>query len=158
MWSHSGKLKLPPGVKKPKTPVKSKRYIGKIMMLIAIARPRPEHGFDGKIGCWRITEDFEYSKAATYQGTRYEKGDTRRRDCTMDGDLFLEIVRDDLFTAIREKMPWAKKVGVQWDNASPHTAKIMDEIESSLLAPGRRGKQLGPDIYLVKQIAQSPES
>jgi len=31
VYSHSGKLKLPPGVQKPRTPVKSKRFIGKVM-------------------------------------------------------------------------------------------------------------------------------
>jgi hypothetical protein len=158
VYSHSGKLKLYAGMEKPRTPIKSKRFIGKVMMLIAIARPVPEHDFDGKIGCWRVTDDFVYKKGATYQGTRYEKGDTRRKDCTMDGAKFAEMLKDDVFPSIRAKMSWAKEVKVQWDNATPHTAETMETIVGEFAAPMRRGKAIGPKLTRVKQCAQSPET
>ena len=50
------KLKLPDGVKRPTMPVKSKRFIPKVMVLTAIARPCSKHKFDGKVGCWRVCE------------------------------------------------------------------------------------------------------
>ena len=75
--SHRGRLKLPPGVKRPRTRVKSKRFIAKVMVLSAIARPNEKHGFSGMVGCWRITEPFVYSRKTTYRGTVYQAGDTR---------------------------------------------------------------------------------
>ena len=50
------KLKVPLGEKRPTIPVKSKRFIPKVMVLTAIARPSSKHNFDGKVGCWRVCE------------------------------------------------------------------------------------------------------
>ena len=53
-------------------------------------------------------------------GIFYEKGDERRVDDTMDGDKFAAMLVDDVFPAIRAKLPDAQKVTVQWDNARGH--------------------------------------
>lgn len=160
VYSHSGKLKLPPGVDKPRTPIKSKRFIGKVMMLIAIARPEPRHSFDGKVACLRITKDFEYSRRTEYprgSGIYYEKGDTRRVDDTMDGDKFAEMLTEEVFPAIREKMAFAKTVTVQWDSAGGHgIASLTNKIKDELPAPSPNE----PEIRLADppQAAQSPDT
>ena len=41
------------------------------------------------------------------------------QDCNMDGPLFETMLRGLVIPAIRKKMPWAKKVALQFDNAPP---------------------------------------
>ena len=50
------KKKVPPSMKAPSHSTQSKRFIGKTMFLTAVAIPRPQYGFDGLIGIWRICE------------------------------------------------------------------------------------------------------
>lgn len=153
--SNRGRLKLPPGVKKPKTRVKSKRFIAKVMVLSAIARPNETHGFSGMVGCWRITKPFVYSRKTTYRGTVYYAGDSREVDCNMDGDKFAEILTEKVFPAIRDKMSYASEVKIQYDNAGGHGMKTIEsKIDSELPAP--RGG--GPKLTLVPQEAQSPDT
>ena len=154
--SGRGRLKLPPGVEKPKSRLKSKRFVAKVMILSAVARPIGD--WNGVVGCWRVTQPFTYQKQATYQGTVYHKGDTRMKDCEMDGDKFAEMLTSKVFPAIRTKMASCKKVSVQWDNAGGHgMSTIMDKIADSLEAPMKRGKQVGPWIEVVGQCPQSPD-
>ena len=160
VYSHSGKLKLPPGVEKPKQALPSKRFIGKIMMLIAVARPNRAHNFNGKVGCWRVVAPFIYKKATTYNGVRYRAGDERMKDASMDGDMFVKMVTEKLFPAIRAKLPRAATVKVQYDNAPGHLTQgaLPQDIAAALPAPTRRGVQIGPKIELVKQAANSPDT
>ena len=157
-YSNSGKLKLPPGVQRPKQRLKSKRFVGKIMCLTAIARPiknGQQRGFDGKVGCWRVTKQMVYKRRTTYRGTTYEKGDERRVDATMDGEKFAKMLIDDVFQAVREKFHGLPVVRVQYDNAGGHgmaalAGRINDELPSK--GPGV------PRIEIVPQAAQSPDT
>ena len=159
MYSYSGKHKLPPGKDKPKTRLKSKRFVGKVMCLTAIARPNGKHKFDGKVGCWRVTGDMVYKRSSTYKGTTYKKGDKRRVDVNMDGPKFAEIITKKVFPAIRQKLKGAAVVKVQFDNAGPHkTGNLSSSIAAALPAPKRAGRQTGPRIQLIEQPAQSPET
>ena len=153
--SNRGRLKLPPGVEKPRTRVKSKRFVAKIMVLTAVARPAMRHGFNGMVCCWRVTEKFTYKRRSTYQGVEYQAGESRDKDCTMDGDKFAEMLKELVFPAIRDKMFFAKTVTLQWDNAGGHgmssiDAKIADDLPSP--APGV------PAMKVVPQCAQSPDT
>lgn len=68
-------------------------------------------------------------------------------------------MRDDVFPAIRSKMPAAKEVTVQFDNAGGHgMGTIMGKIQSELAAPMRRGRQCGPKLSISEQCAQSPDT
>ena len=67
--SGRGRLKMPPGDEKPRRRVKSNRFIAKVMFLTAVARPRT--GFNGVIGCWRVTKEFIYKRKTVYQGKTY---------------------------------------------------------------------------------------
>ena len=82
------RLKLPPGVKAPKMPVVSKRYVPKVMVLTAIARPMVKYGFDGKVGCWRVAEP----SVAVRNSKHRQAGDTVMKDITMDGDVFRAFI------------------------------------------------------------------
>lgn len=128
VYSHSGKLKLPPGVDKPLTPIKSKRFIGKVMCLIAVARP--SSASTGLIGCWRVTDWHTYKRRTTYRGTVYEAGSKRRVDANMDAQKWLQMMKEDVIPAIKAKAPGTK--WIQWDNATPHTAENRTQIDKLL--------------------------
>ena len=161
-YSHSGKQILPPGVQKPKKRLKSKRFIGKIMCLTAIARPDEKlknrgqrRGFDGKVGCWRITENMVYKRRTVYHGTTYEKGDERRVDTAMDSEKFAQMLIDDVFPAVRQKFHGVSVVRVQFDNAGGHgMASLMNRIKTELPSTGPRV----PRIEIVSQAAQAPDT
>jgi len=65
----------------------------------------------------------------------------------MDSDKFLEMIRDDVVPAIKTKRPDVKYV--QWDNATPHTAENLKEIDAVLAANG---------LERVTQCPNSPET
>ena len=60
-------LKKRTSAKKPKTRLKSKRFVAKVMVLSAVTRPTKDH--NGVIGCWRVTKPFVY-KRTVKQTTR----------------------------------------------------------------------------------------
>ena len=73
-----GRLKMPAGEERPKTRLKSKRFVGKIMVLTAVTRPRGN--FNGILGSWRVAKPFIYRHAATFKGNAYEAGGSRPKD------------------------------------------------------------------------------
>ena len=126
-------LKVPPGHENPKTPLKSKRFINKVLF-IGNARPVKKH--DGNISCLRVTKDFIYTRRTAMpqgSGIYYNKGDsTRRVNCRMDGQQFADILIEDVFPSIRDKISWAKVVKVQWDNAGGHgVASLLAKIKTT---------------------------
>lgn len=143
VYSHSGKLKLPPGHQKPRQPIKSKRFIGKVMMLIAISRPSTSTS--GLIGCWRVTGDHVYKRKTTRKGIVYDRGHTRRVDVSMDAEKWVEMMKNDVVPAIRRAFPDDRVVSVQWDNATPHTAASTREIEQLLTDNNLRRVQQCPN-------------
>jgi hypothetical protein len=159
VYSHSGKLKLPPGIEKPKQKLKSKRFIGKVMMLCAVARPDPSNNFDGLVGCWRVCEQQVAKRGDKRTGLK--KGDRRTVDVTMDADKFEAMLRADVIPAIRAQLSRARVVTLQMDNASPHKSKarpgaktMMERLAAVLRAP-RSG---GPKIGFFRQVANSPDT
>ena len=94
------------------------------MFLAATARPRREHNFDGLIGMWCIVQPYEAKKKSKY----HEKGDVYDKACTLDSTLYLKMMKEKVFPAVWEKMPWLRREGfdrvvVQQDGARPHTGK-----------------------------------
>ena len=163
------KLKLPPGMTKPKSRQKSKRYIGKVMVLTAIARPDARHGFDGKVGIWRVWKRRTHPDGSNFPAQRgdkrtgLEKGDDIWQDCNMDGKMFEHMLRTLVIPAIRRKMSWAKKVALQFDNAPGHKTKgnkaepdsaIAIKLAGVLKAP-RAGS---PEIVIFVQEPNSPDT
>ena len=165
VWSDRITAKLPPGQERPKSKMKSKRNIPKIMVLTAIARPRPEHHFNGLVGIWRVCDRREAKRGDKRTGLK--KGDIITEDKNMDGPRFVKMVREKVIPAIRQEMSWATKIKLQFDNAPGHLTK------------GKKNKETGEIIYestiagklndlltkageipieLVRQIANSPDT
>ena len=64
--SGGGRLKMPAVEERPKTRLKSKRFVGKFMVLTAVTRRRGN--FNGILGSWRVAKPFIYKRAATFEG------------------------------------------------------------------------------------------
>ena len=142
------KKKIPQGKTAPRKKILSKRYIPKVMILTAIARPVPEQGFDGMVGCWRVAE----TAFAKNKSKNRDAGAEITVDVNLDGKVWRRMV-GLIFGAIRRKMSWARSVDVQWDNAPAHNAKASTKYVKSI-SKARAG---GPDINVVEQPAKSPD-
>ena len=159
------KLKLPPGVTKPKIRIKSKRYIPKVMMLTAITKPDPAHNFNGLIGCWRVRKKRTHPDGTPWPAQRgdkrtgLKKGDDIWQDCTMDGKLFETFLIEKVIPSVRVKMPWKRVVHLQFDNAPGHlTQGKKDEPTSAIgsrIASHMKARR-GLEIKLRRQEANSP--
>ena len=152
------KLKFP-NKKSRKGMAGNKRHVVKVMYLIAVARPVPERDFDGKIGCWRITESKTakrktYKKGRKANGVLREKGDVFEEDCTMNSKVYQKMYKEKLLPAIKQKMHWAKRVVVQHDGATPHTGKGTEDI---LKQAGKNDNANEQQIELVRQPPNSPD-
>jgi hypothetical protein len=133
-----------------------KQAIPKVMFLAANARPRPEYGFDGKIGMWRVTG----LKEALKKSKNHEKGDEYEVDITMNADAYRDLMVNKVFPAIREKMWWfgrgrhataGQQIVVQQDGARPHTAHANAAVWE------RERRKQGFNIFVYTQPAQSPD-
>ena len=82
-------LYLPPGVEPPILVCKSKRFIPKVMFIAAVAEPRPEFNFDGRILSMPIVSKEHYQNNATYG----ETGDEYSKCVSMNGKLFKQFLQ-----------------------------------------------------------------
>ena len=142
------KKKVPRNVLVPMGRTQSRRFIGKTMFLAAVARPRPEVGFNGRIGIWRFAEESVARRSSKYR----PKGATIIQNFEVTAPKFLEMVRDRLLPAIRRKMPWAKKVTVQMDGPKVHVGG------GNLKKFKRLGKDASVQVDFVVQPSQSPDT
>ncbi|XRB17640.1 hypothetical protein RI054_16g74850 [Pseudoscourfieldia marina] len=91
------------------------------------------------------------------------KGDVYQQDCTMDSQQYQKMFLELVIPAVREKMPWARRVVIQHDGASPHTGKGTEDVcraggertSMSWEPSSSRGDRLKVD--LVRQPANSPD-
>jgi len=121
----------------------------KSMFLVAVARPRPEIGFDGKIGCWRVTE----KKVALRRSKNHAKNDTYEVDCTMTAERFRSMMKN-VVRAIRKKLPTAELVTVQMDGAKPHTGCGNLNYFNAAYSKGVKGRGR---IQFIVQPPNSPD-
>ena len=100
----------------------NKRFIRKVMFLVAVAQPRQDHGrkvlFDGKLGCWPLTIEAPCSRNSKNR----PKGTIVMKEITsVDKTLIRNILIRELLPAIVQKFPKdTKEINIQLDNASPH--------------------------------------
>ena len=144
-----GKRKRPPGEKLPPRYLKSKSNIPKVMILVAVARPR--EGFDGTVGMWRIAEP-----AVTKRSSKNRPaGQAYEQDVSMTADKYFELMKDEVMPAIAKLFSTAswkvREVIVQQDGAKPHTGKKVVERLNKI------GAEMTPKIALRTQPAQSPD-
>ncbi len=148
-------LKIPPGEPIPRRYIRHKSHVPKTMFLAALGRPG--HGFDGKVGIWRVTKT-RPAKVNKHVGPNAgrKKGDDIVEDSTMDAAKYVEMMTTKVFPQIRKLYAGQEKVTVQHDGASCHgnaTSKTRELLEKA----GREHKRGEPLIVLVTQSAQSPD-
>jgi len=150
-FANKRKLKQPKSATRVYRNVVSRSNPTKVMFLVAVARPRPEHQFDGLIGMWRITEP----KIAKRSSKNHSRGEVYQTDCTLDATKFRSLMLGKVYRAIRNKMHWAHEVTLQMDGALPHTGQGNPQVLAERGANPRHG---GPVIRVCVQPAMSPDT
>jgi hypothetical protein len=146
------KCKVPPGHKRPKKPLQSKRHIPKVMYLAATALPRPDKGFDGKIGLFRVCETVTAKRTSKY----HQKGDEYEKDVTMTAEKYLKMLTEQVFPAARRKMKSARNLRCQQDGAAAHTGK--HNVKNLDMSGASKNKRTKAEITVLTQPAQSPDT
>uniref|UniRef100_H3G778 Uncharacterized protein n=1 Tax=Phytophthora ramorum TaxID=164328 RepID=H3G778_PHYRM len=81
----------------------NKRYIGKLMFLAAVARPRYDFGqnryFDGKIGIWPIVEHI----VALRSSVNRPAGTSITKSISMTRRVYVDLLKNKVFPAIRSQ-------------------------------------------------------
>lgn len=88
----------------------NKRYIGKVMVLAAVARPRYDFKnrsyFDGKIGIWPIVEQ----SAAIRSSHNRPAGSPITKCISMTREVYVKMLQEKVFPAIRQKWPGKRDI------------------------------------------------
>ena len=138
----------PPGVEPPEVFALSKSQIPKLMYFGAVAPPNPGKGFDGKIGLWWVSE----KKVARNKSKFHQRGEEYDVATTMDGKKFVEMCKEKLIPAIKNKLKWANLVEVQMDSAGGHKVKTSVDILNDYCKRFRK-----PTIIFITQPTRSPD-
>ena len=117
------------------------------MFLGAVAAPRPSKGFDGKIGLFHVGEAYTAQRRSKY----HERGEEYMVNINMDGDVFMDMMENEVVPAILKKCKWAKRVIVQFDSAGGH--RVAESVDY-LNAVGATKK---PQILFITQPSRSPD-
>jgi transposase len=139
---------LPPGVDPKPLYALSKTQIPWVMFLAAVAAPREDREFDGKIGLWHVGEE----KVAQRRSKFHEKEDVYMVNINMNGVVFVQMMEENVIPAIIQKCQWAKKVIVQLDSAGGH------RIGETLDILNKIGKKSKPRIEFRTQPTRSPDT
>ena len=84
---------MPPGAQEPPPlRVRHKNHIPKVMFLAAIGEPT--ESFDGSVGIWPIQELFMPLRASPAHPRVNGQLQPYLRPCTIDGDMFVEMIKD----------------------------------------------------------------
>jgi len=106
-----------PQVIAPALTAVSKNHLLKEMFLAAVARPLPEHEFDGAVGIWPVVKQ----KIAQHASSRHARGDVYDVSCTMDTSKFIDMMKTLVVPAtLRKCGTWASKITFQFDSAGGH--------------------------------------
>lgn len=141
-----------PGEKPKKRSCKSKRYIGKLMFLSAVGRPRfhPETRallFNGKYGIWPFIQ-----LVPAARGSRYRPAGTIEiKSVEVDRDTYRNQLIDYFVPSFVTKHPnLEERIIVQQDNAKPH---IFPDDDTFVYACEEQGLAL----TLTNQPPNSPD-
>lgn len=138
----------PPGVDPEPLYALSKTQIPWCMFFGAVAPPRPEFGFDGKVGLWHIGEE----KSALRNSKFHEKGEVYWVNVNMDGDVFMALCKTKLLPRIQQTCSWADEVIVQMDSAGGH------RINESIDYLNGLGTKMKPPVRFRTQPTRSPDT
>ena len=140
--------------------VASKTPLEKVMFFGAVAKPRPNRDFDGRILLMPVCK-----KRLRKRKSKYGKvGDVMYERVTMTTKMFIEYCISYLVPAIRQhliRLPEVKKVIVQLDQAGGHRGgrrQIQPTLDKlTVLAKKVQGKTRGPPICFIAQPSKSPD-
>ncbi|ETV66019.1 hypothetical protein H257_17367 [Aphanomyces astaci] len=114
---------LTPSEDVPERRTQNKRFIGQVMVLAAVARPRfdrqSNQHFDGKLGIW----PFVTQVAAARSSKNRPAGTLETKCVNVDRAAYRDMLMKKLIPAIVAKWPRdTKRIRLQQDNASAHVA------------------------------------
>ncbi|ETP21394.1 hypothetical protein F441_05085 [Phytophthora nicotianae CJ01A1] len=130
MYKASSRYYLTADEEMPYRTCPNKRYVGKVMFLAAVARPRYDFSrktlFDGKIGIWPIVERARAKRTSKNRAA----GTPITKNINMSREVYVRMLREKVFPAIRQKWPGSRKaiIRVQQDNAGPHVDEDHGEV------------------------------
>ncbi|WCJ24690.1 hypothetical protein M5689_006630 [Euphorbia peplus] len=144
---------LHPDETEPYRNCKSKRFMTKIMFLVAVARPRKDlisgMSFDGKIGIWPLV----YKEAAKRNSRNRSAGTMVTKPIlSVTKEVIRSFMIEKVIPSVKEKWPFfsSKTIFIQQDNAKPHL-----DINDNDFVEAARGD--GFDINLCCQPPNSPD-
>lgn len=87
------------------------------MFLAAVAAPRAQHNFNGRIGIWPVAK----LKAAVRSQKFFEKGELKHQLVNMDAELFKKMMREQVcVNVVKATGLWVQRIVVQMDSAGGH--------------------------------------
>jgi len=139
-----------PGEVVPTRRSNSKRFIGKIMFLAAVARPRFDRGrnkkFDGKLGVW----PFVVEVAAKRTSKNRPAGTLELKEVNVDRAAYTSMLKDKLVPAILAKWPRDQKVVLlRQDNASAHLEPQKIRLAHGLVLDVKCQPPKSPDLNIL---------
>ncbi len=144
---------LLPYEEKPHRTTQSTRFIGQVMFLCAVARPRHNYNkkcwFDGKLGIWPFVRE----EVAVRSSKNRPAGTLELKPTNVTKELYTEYLQNKLFPAIKARFPFQRgeEVYVQQDNAPSHVSpSAMQAIQQAQSNTQNR-------IQLVCQPPNSPD-
>ncbi|CAN0383563.1 unnamed protein product, partial [Pylaiella littoralis] len=138
----------------PVRKVQSKKFITKVMVLAAVARPRHNSAanaqFNGKVGMWPFTK-----KVPAVRSSRNRAAGTLLTKCVeVTKETYKAKLIDEVIPAIKEKWPAATRsnpIFLQQDNARPHLVNNDPDVVEACSSDGF-------DIRLTNQPPNSPDT
>ncbi len=139
--------------------VTHKNMIGKVMFLSAIGVPqrvpvgnKTHHDFDGKLGTWGFFEETPAKRSSKNR----PKGTLEVKSVSVTSEVYLNMIRDNVIPAVKEKMFWLKDsrnfITIQHDGARSHTGcGNMEKLNTAGI------EEPGWKIRFETQPAQSPD-
>ena len=143
---------MTPREEQPYRHAKSKRYIGKVMFLCAVARPRYDFRkrrlFDGKNGVWPFVEQVQAQRSSKNRPA----GTFETKPINVDRDVYRHYLIHKVLPAIKDKFPFKRHVPVliQQDNARPHISENDPEFAQAT-------SNMSSKIEVVCQPPNSPD-
>ena len=139
----------------PQRNTRNKRYIGKVMFLAAVARPRWDttrnQSFDGKLGIWPFIEWVPAQRSSRNRPA----GTLEMKSINVNKEVYKQFIIEKVIPAIKDKWPHCHRgtpIRVQQDNAKPHLIAEDDpDLAQAITATGL-------DIRMVKQPPNSPDT
>ena len=139
--------------KDEQTPVRTtqnKRFMQKVMFLVAVAQPRMYRGkyFNGKLGCFPLIEKVRAKRSSR----KRQKGTMEIQAITsVTAEVVTRTIIDKLLPNIVALFPRdTGTITIQLDGAGAHSIHNNDLIKRAFIDSGL-------DIRLMKQPAQSPD-